>query len=331
MKRILAAGIALSCLSAVRLPAQALNWSTPAKYGTGEQSSVSMNSSGLVVEVHKSQTSNTLFYHVGKLNRSNGTVTWSGSHVITTQVKTARWPSVALTQNSNVIIVFDDGSLQLRYMTGTLNPTGSVDQLMNWVVTDTQYDTGRTPQISVNSSGTLVEVHQNNDNAGKLFYRYGYVDPNTSSPKITWTSGTQGIPYEIGSDPHISLDDAFTLVEVHKEKSGNNLHYRRGSASDNQLFFQESQLLPRTGQSSSVALTNFGLAVTLLDNSHTIYATAGYQSDADPAKIDWQPVQQVRDEAYFPAVTTDGDWIIAVWTRGPHAGFDLQYSAARVP
>jgi hypothetical protein len=67
MKRIL---IALLCLSAVRLPAQTLTWSTPVKYGTGEQSSVSMNSSGLVVEVHKSRTSNTLFYHVGKLNRS---------------------------------------------------------------------------------------------------------------------------------------------------------------------------------------------------------------------------------------------------------------------
>ena len=118
---------------------------------------------------------------------------------------------------------------------------------------------------------------------------------------------------------------------MHQEGFGSDLHYRRGSASNNQLLFQESQFLPRTGQRPSVALTNFGLAVTLLDNSHTIYATAGYQSDADPAKIDWQPVQKVRDEAYFAAVTTDGDWIIAVWTRGPHAGFDLQYSAARVP
>jgi hypothetical protein len=85
-----------------------------------------MNSSGLAVEVHKSQNSNTLFYHVGKLNRSNGTVTWGKSQVITIKAKTARWPSVALTQNSNVIIVFDDGTLRLFYMTGTLNPTGPV-------------------------------------------------------------------------------------------------------------------------------------------------------------------------------------------------------------
>jgi hypothetical protein len=205
MKKILAAVIALSCLSAVRLPAQTFNWSTPAKYGTGEQSSVSMNSSGLVVEVHKSQTSNTLFYHVVKLNRSNGTVTWGKSQVTTTKAKAAANPSVALTQNSNVIIVFDDTLLHLRYMTGTLNPTGSVDQSMNWVVTDTQYDTGRAPQISVKSSGTFVEVHQNNDDARKLFYRYGYVDPNTSSPNITWTSRTRGIPYEIGASAHISL------------------------------------------------------------------------------------------------------------------------------
>src|SRR5580698_743927 len=43
MKMILAAVFALSCLSAVRLPAQTLNWSTPAKYGTGTEPSVSMN------------------------------------------------------------------------------------------------------------------------------------------------------------------------------------------------------------------------------------------------------------------------------------------------
>jgi hypothetical protein len=118
---------------------------------------------------------------------------------------------------------------------------------------------------------------------------------------------------------------------VHQEKSGRNLHYRRGSASNDQLHFLESQFLPRTGEWPSVALTNCGLAVTVFDNSHNIYATAGNQSEADPAKIDWQPAQKVGDGAYFPAVTTDGDWIIAVWSRGAFSNFDLQYSAARVP
>jgi hypothetical protein len=217
-------------------------------------------------------------------------------------------------------------------MTGTLNPTGSVDQSMNWVVTDTQYDTGRTPQISVNSSGTLVEVHQNNDDAKKLFYRYGYVDPNNSRPNITWTSGTLGIQYESGVDPRISLNDTFTLVETHGEKSGSNLHYRRGSASNNELFFMGSQFLPKSGKGTSVAFTNFGLAVVLLQNSNNIYATAGYTSGADPEKIDWQALQKLQDGASFPAVTTDGDWIIAVWTTGAFGGgYNLQYSAARVP
>jgi hypothetical protein len=328
MKRIL---IALLCLSAVRLPAQTLTWSTPAKYGTGTQSSVSMNSSGLVVEVHKSQTSNTLFYHVGKLNRSNGTLTWSGSHVINTTVKQAKYPSVALMQSTSVILVFDDGYPHLRYMTGTLDPTGPVTQSINWVVTDTRYDTGRTPQVSVNSSGTLVEVHQNNDDAKKLFYRYGFVDPDTRSPNITWTSGTQGIHYEFGTLPHISLNDQFALVEVHTEKSGTNLHYRRGSASNNQISFQESQFLPKTGSRPVVALTNFGLALTLIISSNAVYSSAGYLSGSNPATIDWQPVQTVRGEAYLPAISTDSDWIIAVWTRGLYSNYDVQYSTARVP
>jgi hypothetical protein len=290
-----------------------------------------MNSSGLVVEVHKSQTSNTLFYHVGKLNRSNGTVTWGGSHVITTQVKEALDPSVALTQNSNVILVFGDYYVHLRYMTGTLDPTGPVSQSINWVVKDTQYDTGLEPQVSVNSSGTLVEVHQNNYDSKKLFYRYGFVDPDTSSPNITWTSGTQGIHYETGFYPHVSLNDTSTLVETHREGSGSNLHYRRGTASNNRLSFQASQFLPKTGLRPAVALTNSGLAVSLLESSNTIYSSAGYLSGSNPATIDWQPVLNVRNDARFPAVTTDGDWIVAVWTRAGYSNYDLQYSTARVP
>jgi hypothetical protein len=330
MRKILAIIFTISCLTAVS-HAQTLQWSSSAKYGTGDQPSVSMNSSGVVIEVHKSQNYNTLYYHVGKLNRSNGVVTWGKSQFLSTKTE-VRSPSVAITQNSNVIIVFDDGRLHLRYMTGYLNPTGSVDQPLNIVISDLQYDTGRTPQISVNASGTLIEVHQNNASACKLFYRTGYVDPETNLPNITWTSGTQGIEYEIGNSPHISLDDESEFVEVHREKSGTNLHYRRGSISNNQASFRASQFLSlKTGWSPAIALSNFGLTVSLYESSNDVKALAGMLFAPNPAQISWRQDVKLQSGAIFPSVSTDSDWIVAVWTRQGHANYDLQYSTARVP
>src|ERR1700744_1974829 len=116
--KILAAVLALSCLSVVCLPAQTLNWSTPVKYGTGDRSAIAMNTSGLVIEVHTSQHFSTLHYHVGKLNRSTGTITWGRILEIPTKTQ-PDWPTVALTESSNVILVFDDERVYLHYMTGT--------------------------------------------------------------------------------------------------------------------------------------------------------------------------------------------------------------------
>src|ERR1700748_283468 len=102
--KILAAVLALSCLSVVCLPAQTLNWSTPVNYGTGDRSAVAMNTSGLVIDVHTSQNFSTLHSHVGSLDRGTANIRWAKSREIATKTQ-PDWPSVALTENSNVILV----------------------------------------------------------------------------------------------------------------------------------------------------------------------------------------------------------------------------------
>src|ERR1700761_1855130 len=172
--RFFTAILAFTLFMAVRVPAQTLAWTEPSRYGTGDRPTVSINSSGLVIEVHKSPTSNTLFYHVGKLNVADEAGTWGKSQIISISSE-ADDPAVALTKNSNVILVFNP-YLNLYYMTGTLDPTGSVDQSINWVKTGlNKYDTGLTPTLSINESGELAEVHANNLSENRLFYRYGYV------------------------------------------------------------------------------------------------------------------------------------------------------------
>jgi hypothetical protein len=330
MRKILAVIVTISCLWAARLPAQTLEWTAPSNYGTGDQPTVSINSSGLVIEVHKSPTSNTLFYHVGKLSPVNESISWGKSQIIHISVEAGN-PSVALTQNSNVILLFNNG-LNLYYMTGTLDPTGSVDQSVDWVVTGLhRYDRGLIPKLSINASGDLVEVHANNLSDNELFYRYGYVDPNTTSPDITWKSGELGHFYEWGEYPEIAINDQSNLVEVHSETTGSNLHYRRALASNDRLQFAPPQFLPSTGSRASIALANSELAITVINNTNVLYATAGYLNPADPAKVDWGPFAKLQDGAAFPAVATNSDWIIAVWTRHSFDGYRLQYSLSRVP
>jgi hypothetical protein len=334
MRKFLAAIITLSCLSAVPSQAQRIRWSAPTKYDTGEHPSVSMNSSGVVIEAHEALVNNhyALYYHVGKLDRSNGVVTWGKSQLLSTKTD-ARFPSVAITENSSVIVVFDTGTLRLRYITGTLNPTGPVDQAINIVVPDTQYDTGRTPQVSVNASGTLIEVHQNNLSDCKLFYRIGYVYPETNAPNIAWRS--EAIQYEIGNTPRVSLDDQSIFVEVHREKSGSNIHYRRGTISNNQASFGPSYFLSdvdKTGSYPSVAVTSSGFAVALVTNSGDIQSQDGPPNPLVPSKISWTGARQtIQSGGTVSSVSTDSDWIVAAWGRGGPRNYELQYSTARVP
>jgi hypothetical protein len=331
MKKLLIA-VALLFLTAGSSYAQRLQWSNAVKYDTGTLPAVSMNSSGVVIEVHQSEKENKLYYHVGKLNPSTGVVTWGRSWDLPTKGE-ARRPSVAITQNSSVIVVFEK-DLRLRYLTATLNPTGPVDQQLNIVVPDTQYDSGNAARISVNASGTLMEVHQDNLSDRRLSYRLGDVDLNTNAPNIAWRGpSTQ---FESGSEPDISVDDRSIFVEVHREKYGNNLHYRRGTIQGTSASFGPSYFLfsgpDPTGSYPSVALTNTGYAIALAAVSRNVVSQDGVVDDQIPSRIWWSRHQTVQSGASFKSLATNGDWAIGVYARGgSDYGWELRYSTARVP
>jgi hypothetical protein len=94
MRKFLAIVVTLLCLPATLSHAQRLQWGDTVKYDTGTFPSVSMNSSDVVIEVHQSEKESRLYYHVGKLGRSNGVVTWGRSQDLSTKTE-ARFPSVA--------------------------------------------------------------------------------------------------------------------------------------------------------------------------------------------------------------------------------------------
>src|ERR1700733_15466122 len=81
-------------------PKTLIDWADFDTFDTGYESSVAMHPSGLIVEVHSSGqtflTYNGLFYCIGKLDPTKGTVAWGPSRRWATKDKNGSWPAVAI-------------------------------------------------------------------------------------------------------------------------------------------------------------------------------------------------------------------------------------------
>jgi hypothetical protein len=128
-----------------------LDWTTPAKYGTGAEPALAMHPTGLIVEVHQSEssTNNSLWYHIGKLDRNTGKVSWGDSH---TFIPEGDWPAVTMTKEGYVIITYSDGFYNccsnLKYIVGTVDPNGDTKQFIKFK-TNAKGKRGLTPAITI--------------------------------------------------------------------------------------------------------------------------------------------------------------------------------------
>src|ERR1700733_9686948 len=85
-------------------------WNKPEKFDTGMQSQAAINSSGMVVEVHRSESNYKAWYHVGRLTQYGQSVNWGKSHPVEVAGRSPRdkqvFPTVALT-NDNFVTIDD--------------------------------------------------------------------------------------------------------------------------------------------------------------------------------------------------------------------------------
>jgi len=319
--------------------AQTLSWSTPVKYDTGDQQGVAVNSSGVIVEVHKSEGffGSTLWYHIGRLNA--GKVTWGKVQVIDQSSiphgALTTWPSVALTNDNYVIVVFSEGRFRsdgkLYYQVGKVDPTGSVDQSIEWLTEWAQYDTGFHPNISVNNYGKIVEVHEG-DSSSTLWYRLGHMrDPSAGEYDIIWDTGERGVPYEKGENPKVSINDQGDVLEMHQVRGESLLHYMRGTISGSGINFPDINKAPRYLSSASqpaVALTNSGRTLEVHKNGG-MYGATGMLSATETNRVNWNKAgDPFYYTGFYPALGSNGDYAIAVFYDNSS---NLLYSVAWVP
>jgi hypothetical protein len=291
-------------------------------YDNGRQTSVALISTNLLLEVHRSQNNSGMWYHVGKLNGM--TVTWGDSHDIDNN---GDWPTVAVSNSGYVIFVHStkgsrSGS-RLDYRVGKLDPNGDQNQLVTWLTGDAQWDAGYHSSISMNNSGVIVGVHESSSSSG-LYYRVGHLtNPAGGNYTITWDSGTNGVIYSHGENPHIALNNNGQVVEVHQVSGEHLLHYIRGMVSGGKIGFASDQpVYSNRGQRPSVALNDNGFVTEVHGVGSDLERTVG-KLNSDGATIDWSSMFTFGPEGTYPAIAANGSSVVLSAENGPRLIFTV--------
>jgi hypothetical protein len=181
------------------------------QYDHGVQPAVAVNSKGVVVEVHQSQSHDTLWCHTGAIR--GGILRWNSGSV---QYDDGVTPSVAFAGDDKLIEVHKSPSHgTLWYHVGTLQR----DNTVKWGPSR-QYGEGVMPRIAVGPDGMVVEVHR----AGMKFSLYCCVG-TFNGDQIAWGSSRQ---FNEGDAPTVTVTASRQVVEVHKSQAYDNLWYHVG-------------------------------------------------------------------------------------------------------
>jgi hypothetical protein len=165
---------------------QAIQWLTNGRsFDAGFHSTLSMNASGLFVEVHESGTGGRgMYYRVGRIAdpaAGNYNLVWeSGSN--------GRYyddginPHIAINNRNEVVevhqVAWDD--FKLHYHRGTVLSNGTID----FQASQRYEDSGLTPAVVLLDSGFLLEVHQEAEN---MIGSPGWLDPSNPA-RIRWSN-----------------------------------------------------------------------------------------------------------------------------------------------
>lgn len=228
------------------------------KYDTGRSCSVGTNTQ-LAIEVHNSEASSDMWYHIGKIK--GATVNWGGSHNYSNGYN----PSIAINNNNIIVEVHETSNAftnSMYYKVGIIN-----GDKIDWG-DDDKYDSGRQPNVSVNDAGVVVEVHKS-QSYDTLYYRVGQIN----GKKIDWGDSHK---YDDGVTPSVSINNNGVVVEVHKSQSYDKLWYRVGKITGKSIKWGDSHEY-QNGVDPSVGITNDGWVVEVHKSQSfdTLYQIVG--------------------------------------------------------
>ena len=249
----------------------------PAPYDKGDKPSVAINSSKLIVEVHESEGSSSLWWRTAVVDgisiewKKHGTIVDDHGHA----------PSVALTDSGVVVEVHDSGHGTVWYWTGQCR-----DHSIEWKK-HARYDDGAEPAVAVNQRGQVVEVHRSNGGSS-LWWWLGRLD----GTELHWTSHGS-IKGDSGASPSVAVNNQGLVVEVHTSGHGT-LWYWIGRIGGHGIEWS-GHAQYASGTSPSVALDDDG-------NVHEVHQLGGglYQRTGKVVadRIEWNDCLMTGDASH---------------------------------
>jgi hypothetical protein len=320
-------------LSANVAGAQTLNWTTPKEYDNGIQTALASHSAGLDLEAHQSSSPGLdLWYRFGSLNARNEA--WGKSQTLPFS---GSWPNVAISREGYVILIYSNGRFKsnsgLSYAIGFMDVYGGLNQAIKWLTPEGErFDSGFHSSTAINRNGVIVEVHESGSGGTGLYYRVGHLEHATGGgPSIVWDSGTNGVKYDDGVNPHIAINNNDEVVEVHQVSGEHYVHYRRGFVSGGKLVFGGSARYDNHSYAPAVALLDNGLVTELHRGSdYSISARTAILDPNSPDKVIWFDAKVINNDdsrnANNPAVASSGRYALGTWTSEETNGGNLYSS-----
>ena len=277
---------------ATNLTVNSITWGNSINDGAGQNPSVALNNTGVVVEVHESHNNHgELCYRVGTVDTDSKTISWGSCHKYDTGLQ----PHVAIDDNLNVV----ENHKSQNYETLWCH-VGKVDadrKTITWGSSH-KYDLGNSPSIAIyGNPPCVVEIHKS-QSCDTLSYRLGKVD--TNSKTIYWGPSFE---YGTGKDPQIAINASGSkVVENHKSGKHDSLWCHVGTVDGSTIHWEPSQKYD-DGISPRIAINSSGLVVIdnhQSQNHKTLWYHVG-EFDTDKKTITWG-ISHKYDSGTSPSV-----------------------------
>jgi len=218
-------------------------------FDSGRFPSCAINGKDQFIEVHMGESSSTLNFRQGNLERLDLRLTDKRGR---SKIGDGNNPAVAY-NDDNVAIVLADQNNKVRYAAAKVDPNADANPPFTFVEFS---ENGATfPSVALNAAGVVLEVHQV---ANDVVYRRGKLD----GTKLTWAPSTTKLVAN-GAHPSVAINDNGAVV-VFFERAGRLLYLTgsfatSSSAVDAPVTFQTPATpFQNDGARPSVALTGRG-------------------------------------------------------------------------